>query len=288
MVRTQLDFQKLLGLWYVESRYARRMQNIVSTRIADGLGMIPTVYRKSAAISEWDDQGNWDDVGADLKRALKAGGGEVALLSLNGTMSRFGICGMGGNEYMASLLDRASREPEVKAVVLSAHTPGGTVDSTEMLADTIKNFKKPIVGYVNGMCASAGVFALSQADSIVMEDSVSAEIGSIGVLMVYANEGKALKKEGIEVEIFRADGSEDKARLNAYEPLTEQVRAEIQADLNEARRTFVGYVRRGRAGKITLDEVFSGRMYKRKDALSLGLVDRLGTLQDAIRMARKL
>jgi len=128
-------------------------------------------------------------------------------------MSRFGICESGGNEFLARIIERANIQPEVKALVISTHTPGGTVDSTELLANTIRDSRKKVVGYVNGLCASAGVFALSQADEMVMENSVSAEIGSIGVLMVYVNQKKAMENEGYEVEIFRADGSEDKARL---------------------------------------------------------------------------
>ena len=283
-----MNAETFSGLWYIEPAFASRMQAVILTRLKAGIDPIPSQFKQSAAISSFDANGDYDDVGATLKYALKAGGGSIAVLSLNGAMSRFGVCGMGGNEFLSRVIQRADLEPSVKGIVINAHTPGGTVDSTELLADSIRNFSKPSVGYVNGMCASAGVFALSQAKAIVMEDSVSSEIGSIGVLMVYANQTKAMEKEGIEVEIFRADGSQDKARLNAYEPLTEEIRAEIQADLNEARRAFVGYVRRGRAGKLSSDEIFSGKMYKRKQAVSLGLVDKLGNQQDAIRLAARM
>lgn len=282
-----MNAETLSGLWYIDELYAGRMRNIILPRIHAGFDPIPSTMRIAAGIPIYDQEENFDPVAWTLNKALKAGSDGVAVLSLNGAMSRFGVCGTGGNEFMAQVIERANIEPEIKALVISAHTPGGTVDSTELVANAIRDSRKKVVGYVNGLCASAGVFALSQADEMVMENSVSAEIGSIGVLMVYVNQKKAMENEGYEVEIFRADGSEDKARLNAYEPLTEELRAEIQQDLNDARKAFVGYVRRGRAGRLKSDEVFSAKMYKGKQALSLGLVDRLGTLADAIKAAKK-
>lgn len=222
----------------------------------------------------------------DLSDYLKAGGGEVAVIPISGTMSRNGLCGY-GNEYTARILEKADAYDKVKAVVLKINTPGGTVDSTEMLADTVKNFSKPIVAWTP-YCASAGYFVASQSDEIIIEPSVTSEVGSIGVLMVYTDYTKYLEKEGMDVTIFRAEGSEDKALINGIEPLTDELKAEIQADLNACRKAFLGYVKRGRAGKLQSDEVFSGKMYKKKEAINLGLVDQIGTLSDAIKRARKL
>lgn len=282
-----MNIETFLGSWYIYPEYATRLQEIIIPRLRAGFDPVPTSFKKSLELPLTDQNGDFDFIAHTLNKALKLGGGEVAVLPLNGAMSRFGFCGSGGNEFLAQLIERANLEPQVKSVVISAHTPGGTVDSTEMVANAIRDSRKKVVGYVNGLCASAGVFALSQAHEVVMENSVSAEIGSIGVLMVYMNQKKAMENEGYAVEIFRADGSEDKARLNAYEPLTEELRAEIQQDLNDARKAFVGYVRRGRAGRLKSDEVFSAKMYRGKQALSLGLVDRLGTLSDAIKAAKK-
>ena len=92
----------------------------------------------------------------------------------------------------------------------------------------------------------------------------------------------------MDVTIFRATGSEDKALINGIEPLTDELKAEIQTDLNACRKVFLGYVKRGRAGKLKSDEVFTGKMYKKNDAIKLGLVDKVGTLSDALKRARKL
>lgn len=284
--------QTFSGLWYINEAFAWRMHDLIMPRIATGKDPIPSNlllteerHRMATKINFMDEEQH-DWYLYDLKYYRKQGGGDVAVIPISGTMSRNGFCGY-GNEYITKLIEVASKDSETKGVVLKINTPGGTVDSTEMLADAVKNFAKPIVAWTP-YCGSAGVFVASQCDEIVIEDSVTSEFGSIGVLMVYVDQSKFLEKQGYDVKIFRADGSEDKALLNGIEPLTDALKAEIQANLNACRKAFLGYVKRGRAGKLQSDEVFSGKMYKKKEAISLGLVDQIGTLSDAIKRARKL
>jgi ClpP class serine protease len=113
-------------------------------------------------------------------------------------------------------------------------------------------------------------------------------IGSIGVLLVLADQSQALEKQGIKVQIIRADGSQDKALVNGVEPVSDETMAELKATLNACRAEFVGYVRRGRAGKLQSNEVFTGKMYTATQAVSNGLADRKGNLQQAIQRAIQL
>jgi protease-4 len=156
------------------------------------------------------------------------------------------------------------------------------------LADTIRTFPKRKVGYVNGSVYSAGVLAISQCDEIIMENSVSAGFGSIGVLYVHMDQSGALEKAGVKPKIIRATKSVNKARVNGFEPLTEELEARIQAEADEAMVMFEGYVRRGRVGKLKSDDVFSGDEFNKKESVAYGLVDRTGSLGDAIKAARKL
>jgi signal peptide peptidase SppA len=285
--------QTFSGVWYLNETFLWRMHDVILPRLMGGKEPIPAHLllteerqRLAAKSTNFMDEENHDWYLYDLKYYRKQGGGDVAVIPISGTMSREGYCGY-GNEYITKLIEVAEKDSMTKAVVLKINTPGGTVDSTEMLADAVKNFSKPIVAWTP-YCASAGVFVASQCDEIVIEDSVTSELGSIGVLMVYVDQSKYLEKQGLQVTIFRADGSEDKAQVNGLEPLTDEMKAEIKANLNACRKVFLGYVKRGRAGKIQSDEVFSGKMYKKKEALSLGLVDQIGTLSDAVKRARKL
>lgn len=281
-----MNAETFSGLWYIHEPFAHRMEAMILPRLMAGKDPIPEHFKLRSDVKLYDDKGNLNINAWYLDRYLREGGGDIAVIPISGTMSRYGFCGF-GNERIAAIIAEAENQPDVKGIVLKIDTPGGTVDSTDLLADAVKCFSKPIVGWTN-YCASAGYFVASQCDQIVMENSLSASVGSVGVLMVYVDQSQALEKAGYKVTIFRAEGSEDKARINGLEPLDDELIAEINSDLKDSRVAFHGYVRRGRMGKMLTDEPLTGKMYNRKNAPKLGLVDRLGSLSDAIKLARKL
>ena len=268
--------------------FAKRMHAVILPRLEAGRDALPQSYfrNKPQSIQYRDAQGNYDWGLYALNQYTEGNGGDVAVIPITDTMSRYGYCGY-GNEYIAGLLDVANRANDLKGIVLKMDTPGGTVDSIELLADAVRNCNKKVVVWTN-FCASAGYFVASQADHVVIENSVSSEVGSIGVLMVYTDISKALEKAGYSVSIYRAGGSVDKALVNGIEPLSEATLADIQMSLDDSLKTFKGYVRRGRVGKLASEEVFTGKMYNKKEALSLGLADSYGSLKDAVKLVRQL
>lgn len=269
------------GAWYLDHLFALRMESIILPRINAGKDPIPDNLRLQGRIDAKVD-GRERRV-ADWFRHPSG----VGVVPISGAMSREGeYCGY-GNEQLASFIDILNRDDDTAAIVLKINSGGGTVDSTKMLAETVKNCTKPVVAWTP-YCASAAYFVASQADEIIMENQSVSEVGSIGVLMIHVDQSAALEKQGYKVQIIRADGSEDKARFNGIEPLDEGVLSEQMQVLKAARTEFVGYVRRGRVGKIKSDEVFSGKMYTIKDAIRLGLADRTGSLGDAIKRALQL
>lgn len=208
----------------------------------------------------------------------------ILVLPLMGEMSRYG-----SNEMLVDLLENAKNDTRYKGAVLKISTPGGTSDSCAMLADAVNNFRKskPAVVQTN-KALSAGYFIAAQADEIWMENDISATVGSISSLIIYENHQKELEQQGISIELIRANGGERKALINPYEPLTEETRAILQANVDAARSQFVSYVKRGRVGKITNEAVFKGDVYGVKDALKFGLVDKIGTLSAAIKRCAAL
>lgn len=270
------------GQWYIEPQFAERMRALIGPRLEAGkdpipanlLTLNPTIDAKLSRDEQWV---------ADYFRQADG----VAVIPINGAMSRSGdYCGY-GNETLMAWLNILSRDEHTVAAVLKINSPGGTVDSTRAFADTVRNFGKPIVAWTP-YCASAAYYVASQCTEIVVEEQLVDAVGSIGVLMVLVDRSEALKKQGIGVQIIRADGSEDKALVNEAELVSAETMAELKATLNACRAEFVGYVRRGRAGKVTSDEVFSGKMYAAKDAIRLGLADRLGSLAVAQKRALQL
>ncbi|MEA5259450.1 S49 family peptidase [Arcicella aquatica] len=201
----------------------------------------------------------------------------------------FGEMGRSSNELIADLLASAKKDDAYRASVLKINTPGGTADSCSLLADAVNEFRKakPLL-VQTAKCYSAGYFVASQADEIWLENDSSTGIGSISSLIFYENHQRELEQQGISLEIFRAKGGERKALINMYEPLTEETRAILQNQVNMARQEFVGYVKRGRVGKIKNEEVFKGDTYNIKQGLELGLADKVGSLSDAIKRSLQL
>jgi len=269
------------GQWYIEPGYAERMEQIIRPRLEAGKDAFPATLRDANQIDAKLSRS--EQYVADYFRTESG----VGVLPINGAMSRDGGMCSYGNEQLARWSNILDRDEHTRAVAYKINSPGGTVDSTRMLADIVRSMSKPTVAWTP-FAASAAYFVASQCTEIVVEDQLVGGVGSIGVLMILVNQAKALEKQGFDVQILRADGSQDKALVNGIEPITEQTRAEIQTMLNACRQEFVGYVRRGRAGKLTSNEVFSGKMYSAKEAIRLGLADRTGTFQQAIQRAVQL
>lgn len=207
----------------------------------------------------------------------------VLVLPIEGEMSRNSYWNW-GNEFLMRQLNAAAQDPEIKGAVLRFYTPGGTADSTPAFAQTVANFRKvkPILAQT-GFCYSAGYFVASQCNEIYVEDQAAGGVGSIGTLLIRENYAEWLEAQKIEMEIMRAEGSEDKALVNWIEKLSEQARGQLQASLNACQREFVGFVKRGRAGKIKSDEVFTGKTYNATEAISMGLADAKGDLFTAVK-----
>lgn len=209
--------------------------------------------------------------------------GQVVVIPIMDTMSRYGDACSFGSEDVAAWIAEANADGSVSGIVLEINSPGGDVDGTEMLGHAVKNSKKPIVAWVAGMAASAAYWVASQASEIVAESEVSTRVGSIGVLAMHVDASAALEKEGYKVTIIRSDGSEDKALFNSVEPLGEDIVTNTKAELNQIRSQFIDIVKAGRPG--IANDVFSGKMFSGKDAKKRKMVDRFGSLSDAVRRA---
>lgn len=216
-------------------------------------------------------------------------GSKVAVIPVQGTIQkRGGYCSLGTKE-MVGYLEAALRDPEVSAVVLDIDSPGGQVDGTEEFAQAIRNAGKPVVAYGDGLVASAAYWIASQCAYIFINSASTGYAGSLGVLCMSIDQTTFLEKQGYKVEILRSTRAVDKARMNPVEPLSADVRAVVQADLDQIGETFIAAVEQGRAGKLSAKEdVFTGKVYRGADAKKHGLVDAIGSLQDAVNKAAQL
>lgn len=196
------------------------------------------------------------------------------VIEITGPLSRHGECNY-GYEDVASFIYAASDNPDVKTIGLKVDSPGGNVDGANSIPEAIiyakkKNKKTMAWG---GYIASAAFLSVSNCDEIYLDKQASSEIGSAGVLFVHVDETEALEKAGIKVTIHRAPGSENKARLNSIEPVNEEVLSKELKVLGDLRKELIGYIRRGRIGKLKSSEWEDASMFHYSKAKSIGLVD---------------
>jgi signal peptide peptidase SppA len=217
-------------------------------------------------------------------------GNKVAIIPVLGTMNKRGdMCSYGTKDIVA-MINQANADPNVGSIVLEIDSPGGAVDGTEELAMAVKNSAKPVVAFIDGLGASAAYWVASQSSYIYANSEKTAFIGSIGTLAIHVDQSQWLEKEGVKVSVIRAEAAKDKAHGNPYEPLTDDVKAQFVAELNSINDFFISSVKSGRGDKLHNgnEDVFTGKVYDGKSAVSTGLIDRVGTMQNAVRMADQL
>lgn len=238
------------------------------------IGEKPKLFEYAVAVMADNGDGSSGDA-----QTIDAKAGQVAVVSVTGVMTRYGEACAYGTEDIAKQLKALDNMIGVSGVVIKWDSPGGDVNGTKVFSQVIASMNKPVVSYVV-QADSAAYWGASQTDEIIMEDNAQAEVGSIGVYGIRQDVQGKLEKEGVKIQIIRADGSEEKALLNPYEEAPAEALAQQKSTLNAIRGEFIDMVK---AGRPNVDEsVFSGKTYKAKEAIKLGLADRVGTLQDAI------
>lgn len=222
--------------------------------------------------------------------AMTAGGGErragtVAVIPVTGLLvprslsTWFGT--IGGQDGLRRTISAAARNPDVSAIVLDVDSPGGIVAGTAETAETVRAAaaSKPVVAVANPLAASAAYWIAAQASEVVAVPG--ADVGSIGIVVAHQNVSRLQERMGVETTLIRA--GKYKAEANPFEPLGEEARAAIQERVDAAYAAFVDDVARGRktTAKAVREGFGEGRVVEARRALSLGMVDRVATL-DAV------
>jgi len=185
-------------------------------------------------------------------------------------------------EGLRSMFRQAMGTKDVGAVVFDVDSPGGMTDQVPEMAAEIRSArgKKPMIAVAHTLMASAAYWLASQADEVVA--SKSALVGSIGVFTAHEDRSGEGEQKGIKTELISA--GKHKTDGNPFEPLSDDGRATMQRLVDEFYGMFVGDVAKGRG--VSVDAVRNGfgegRLLGSKDAVSEGLVDRVGSLEDSI------
>jgi len=211
--------------------------------------------------------------------ALIHGQGEI----LTGTQNSNAI----GGDSFSKLLERALDNKQISAVVVRLDTPGGSAFASEKIRQQILALKKAgktVVVSMGSVSASGGYWIASAADHIVA--SPSTLTGSIGIFGMFASADKALNKIGIYND---GVGTTPLSTVDPTRPLDPQLAAIMQMGIERGYKQFLSVVSEGRGMSLdAVDQVAQGRVWTGVDAKALGLVDQLGSLQDAIQQAAVL
>jgi protease-4 len=197
----------------------------------------------------------------------------IAKVKIEGTITE--------DEELLKRLEAIRKSPEVKGVILSIDSPGGTTVGGESTFEAVRKLAgdKPVAAEVGTLAASAGYMIASAADHIVARKT--SIVGSIGVLIQYPDVSGLMDKLGIKLEEVKS--SPLKASPSPFKPTNEDERAMVRKLILDSYDWFVGIVADRR--KMTHDQALAladGSIFTGRQALANHLVDAVGGEQEAI------
>lgn len=208
--------------------------------------------------------------------------GTIALMPINGVMTKYDNCGNYGTQSMANLIDNLAANDNIDAIILHIDSPGGTADGSYDLALAIKNARlsNPVVAYADGLMASAAYRAGMNADVIVSKPG--SIIGSIGTMF----STRIYKSKNIKEISVYADSSSEKNL--AFENLIQNDDATLIKEtlLNPMNEVFLNEVKSARPN--INEAALKGATYVGKEAKKMNLIDKEGSMQVALNEAQKL
>jgi protease-4 len=171
----------------------------------------------------------------------------------------------------------------VKGVVVRINSPGGSATASEAILLALRDLadKKPVVFSMGSVAASGGYYVTCIGRPILAEETTIT--GSIGVFGMKPSLGALLRRVGIHEEIVGLDASASMASMS--QPWSDEQKARMQASVDNIYDVFIGHVARSRektAGEIL--KIAGGRVWSGEQAIEVGLVDKIGGLEDALAM----
>jgi protease-4 len=192
-----------------------------------------------------------------------------------------------GEGSMRRALQEARKDENVKAIVLRINSPGGNALTSELIWRELELTKKvkPVVVSMGNYAASGGYYIACNANAIYAEANTIT--GSIGVFGMIPNFAQAANKLGLNVE--QVQTNQNAAGYSLFKPMDEKFRSFAQEGVEKIYTTFVNRVAAGRKMSFEqVDAIGQGRVWSGADAVKIGLVDKIGGMDDAIAKAASL
>ena len=206
-------------------------------------------------------------------------GDKIAVVDIKGMIT--------SSRDIVEQIDKFNEDNDVKAIILRINSPGGGVGpSQEIYREVLRaKEKKKIVASMESVGASGGYYVACASDVIVANPGTIT--GSIGVVMEFSNIEDLLKKIGLQSYVIKSGKHKDIG--SPVREMTPEERSILQGVIDSVHSQFVRAVAEGRnmeEGKV--EQIADGRIFSGEQAKELGLVDRLGGLQDAIEIAAEM
>jgi protease-4 len=186
-------------------------------------------------------------------------------------------------------LKKFGESPSVKAIVLRIDSPGGGVVPSQEIHNAVRRIRaknnKTVVASMGTVAASGGYYIAVATDRIMANPGTLT--GSIGVIMELANVEGLLKKIGVESIVVKSGQHKDIG--SPFRQMSEEDRRILQTVMDDVHAQFIEAVAEGRSLKVAdVQPLADGRIFTGRQAKSQHLVDELGDLEDAIKLAAEL
>lgn len=218
---------------------------------------------------------------------LKEEKGQVIVLPIKGTMLKYGTLCTYGMDEIAHYIKHFAAKDNVSAIVLDIDSGGGAINAVPPLLESIafaKAMGKPPVAHADAAC-SAAYWTASACDHIFANNDIASTFGSIGVMISYLDVVPYYEKEGAKYHEVYADQSTDK-NLPFQQFLKGEYDLIKKEMLNPKAIQFQDAVKSARPNlNEDIPGILSGATFGGQKSVDIGLVDKIGTLQDAINYA---
>jgi protease-4 len=216
-------------------------------------------------------------------------GDRPSLSSLSGRVGLVEVVGgIEESEAVVDQLDRMERDSSVRAVVVRLDSPGGGVAASQEIYEAVRRVRdagKPVVASLGGVAASGAYYVACAADSIVSNPGTLT--GSIGVIMTFPNTEELFRKVGLRFDVVKTGKFKDIGSMSR--PMTDEERKLLEQVLGNVYEQFVDAISEGRGlDRAEILPLADGRIFSGDQALEYGFVDKMGDLDDSIRLAGRM
>ena len=212
----------------------------------------------------------------------------IGTLYVEDTIDEYGV-GLYNHQYLLNAIDTMIDDPENKGIILYVNTPGGSVYASDELYLKIKEYQdktgRPVYSSMQSQATSGGYYISASCDKIIANRNCWT--GSIGVTMgTFIDVSELLEKFGIKTTTITA--GDNKAMGSNTDPMTAEQKEIFQSLVDEAYEQFVEIIADGRNMPIEkVKSLADGRIYTAKQALENGLIDQIGTYEEAVNDMRE-